>query len=79
MLVVTSTEIVTEEKEATCVEAYAVLVRVRLIEKGASVIPSPYVVKRRDPFLFAINYVEPNACDKVNVHQQEEYQFDKFN
>lgn len=78
LLVVTGTEIISEQEKATCIEAYTVFVGVRLVKEGSSVIPAPDVIEGRYPFLFTINDVEPNARNEVNVHQQEKYQLHQF-
>ena len=79
LLVVSSSEVITEQEQATGVEADAILVWVGLVEEGATVVPSPDVVERRNPLLLAVNDIEPDAGNEVNVHQQEENQFDELN
>lgn len=79
LLIISATQIVTEQEEATGVEAYAVFVWIRFVKERSSVIPSPNVVQWRNPLLLAINDIEPNASNEVNIHEEEKDKFYKFN
>ena len=79
LLVISRTQIITEEEQARSVEANAILVRVGFVKECSSVVPAPDVVKWWDPLLLPVNEIEPNARNEMHVHQQEENEFDQFN
>ena len=78
LLVVSCTHVTTEQEQAGSVERDNVLIGLRFVKESALVLPAPDVIQRSDTLLLDVTDVVPDASDEVDVHQQEEDQFDQF-
>ena len=73
LIIIPSPEIISKQKETASVEANTILVSRRLVKELSLLFPAVNIVKWGNPLFLHINYVVPDASDKMNVHQQKEY------